>query len=47
MLQRGKRERKFLKQMLVAERERKEIKACCRGRKEKGSFKTKETKDGR
>jgi hypothetical protein len=47
MLQSEKGERKFQKQMLVAERERKEIKACCRGRREKGSFRTKETNDGR
>jgi hypothetical protein len=38
MLQREKGERKFQKQMQVAERERKEIKACCRRRREKGSF---------
>jgi hypothetical protein len=47
MLQRGIGEKKFLKQMLVAERQEKEIKACCRGRREKGSFRTKETNDGR
>jgi hypothetical protein len=47
MLQREKGERKFQKQMLVAERQEKEIKACYRGRREKGSFRTKETNDGR
>jgi hypothetical protein len=41
MLQRGKGERKFQKQMMVAERQEKEIKACCRGRREKGSFRNK------
>ncbi len=35
------------KQMMVAESKGKEIKACCRGRREKGSFRTKETNDGR
>ncbi len=29
----GKGERKFQKQMMVAERKRKEIKACCRWRR--------------
>ncbi len=41
MLQREKGERKFQKQMQVAEREGKEIKACCRGKREKGSLKNK------
>ncbi len=31
MLQRGIGERKFQKQMMVAERQEKEIKECCRG----------------
>ncbi len=41
MLQKEKGERKFQKQMQVAERKRKEIKACCRVRREKGSFRKK------
>ncbi len=36
-----KGERKFQKQMLVAERERKEIKTCCSVRREKGNFRNK------
>ncbi len=41
MMQRGKGERKFQKQMMVAEREGKVIRACCRMRREKGSFRNK------
>jgi hypothetical protein len=41
MLQREKGERKFQKQWQVAESKGKEIKACCRGRREKGSFRNK------
>jgi hypothetical protein len=38
MLQGGKGEKNFQKQMQVAARKRKEIKACRRGRREKGNF---------
>ncbi len=41
MLQREKGESTLQKQMLVAERQEKEIKACCRGKREKGSFRNK------
>jgi hypothetical protein len=41
MLQKEKKERKFQKQRHVTERERKEIKACYKGRREKGSFRNK------
>ncbi len=41
MFAEGKRERKFHKQMMVAERKRNEIKACCRGRRDKGSVRNK------
>jgi hypothetical protein len=40
-LQKEKGEREFQKQMMVSERQEKEIKACCRGRREKGSFRNK------
>jgi hypothetical protein len=41
MLQSEKGERKFQKKIMVAERKGKEIKVCCRGGKEKGSFRNK------
>jgi hypothetical protein len=42
MLKREKGEGKFQKQRQVTERERKEIKSCRRGRREKGSFRNKD-----